>query len=57
MNFWTAERIATIETALLVDNLCDFTLQASRMAAGSELRARSVAAADRIKAELIKRAA
>lgn len=30
MQFFTAERIATLSTPVLLDNLCDFSAQAAR---------------------------
>ena len=31
MQFFTADRIATLSTEILLDNLCDFSAQAARM--------------------------
>ena len=54
---FTAERIATLSTPVLLDNLCDFVQQAARMRPDSSYRTRATAIAHLIKAELSKRAA
>lgn len=57
MEFFTAQRIATLSTEVLLDNLCDFVAQAARMSPDSPARTSSIAKAHLIKTELTRRAA
>lgn len=57
MEFFTAARIATLSTEVLLDSLCDFVTQAARMSPDSPARTSSIARAHLIKSELARRAA
>jgi len=54
MNFFTAERISTLSTEILLDNLCDFSAQAARMKT-AQAAARSKEIISLIKAEIASR--
>ena len=54
MNFFTAERISTLSTEMLLDQLCDFSAQAARMKT-AEAAARSEEIIALIKTEIASR--
>lgn len=54
MNFFTAERISTLSTEILLDNLCDFSAQAARMK-NAAAAARSKEIISLIKTEIASR--
>lgn len=54
MNFFTAERISTLSTEMLLDQLCDFSAQAARMKT-AEAAARSKEIIALIKTEIASR--
>ena len=55
MQFFTAERIATLSTPMLLDNLCDFAAQNAKTTR-FELQVRNANVIAMIKAELASRA-
>ena len=55
MNFFTADRIATLSTPLLLDTLCDFAVQNSKTTK-LEFQKRNAEIITMIKAELTTRA-